>query len=559
MDYGISGFPADGQLAGIASHRERQRAAWRLAGLHRGVNLVEAIHEGFERSRHSVLRFLAPGHEEQFTVGQLFDEGARVATVLTAAGVRPGARIALHLPNWPEAVSALYAALLLRAVVVPIPSIYGLAEVRFILQDAHVDTYVLADRWRKRDYLGLLPDIARVPGLERVIVVGDTVPDGCLAWRGITDRARYAEPTPLMANHVDGSELCFIAYTSGSTADPKGGQHSHDTFLAEFTQNRASLSEPGCYLQAFPGGHVAGLLGTVRPLLFGRDTIIMDQWDAELAAAVTQEFGAVHMVAAPFYLATLLDAADRTGADLHTLQDMLVGSSAVPSALVERAQVAGLRPYRCYGSTEHPTVSSNVPADSLADRSRTDGPLLPGVEISVTDEQGNPVPPGTEGEILTRGPDQFLGYTSAEANAATLTSNGWFRTGDMGYLTPSGRLVISDRKKDVIIRGGENLSSQEIEGILMRHAGVFQAAVVGIPDPLYGERACAVVVLRPGATLTLDTVRSHFAEAGVAKQKTPEMLVIRAALPRTPAGKVQKFVLREEISGERSQAGESAR
>ena len=550
----ITGFPAAGKLAEVAAQRARQRAAWREAGLHRGVNMVEAFHEGLGQRRDTMLRFLAEGHSEDLTIGQLFEQGAAVATALTEVGVRPGARIALHVPNWPEAMSALYAALLLRAVVVPIPSIYGPAEVRFILQDARVDTYVLADRWRKQDYLGTLSRVSDVPGLERIIVIGDTVPPGCLAWSEITERARRAEPTPLMAHHVDGQSLCFVVYTSGSTADPKGGQHSHDTFLAEFAQTRRQLAEPGRYLQVFPGGHVAGLLGMLRPLLFGQETIIMDHWDPDLAATVTDDMGITNMIGAPFYLATLLDAADRLGSDLHTLGDMLVGFTAVPPAMVERAQEAGLRPYRCYGLTEHPTVTSNRPADSLADRSRTDGPPLPGIQILITDEQDRPVAPGAEGEILTRGPDQFLGYTSTEANDATLTPAGWFRTGDIGYLTPAGWRVISDRKKDVIIRGGENLSSQEIEDVLIRHAGVSEVAVVGIPDPLYGERACAVLVLQPGAAVTLDTVRAHFAQAGVARQKTPELLVIRPALPRTAAGKVQKFVLREEITAGRSQA-----
>ena len=328
----ITGFPAAGKLAEVAAQRARQRAAWREAGLHRGVNMVEAFHEGLGQRRDTMLRFLAEGHSEDLTIGQLFEQGAAVATALTEVGVRPGARIALHVPNWPEAMSALYAALLLRAVVVPIPSIYGPAEVRFILQDARVDTYVLADRWRKQDYLGTLSRVSDVPGLERIIVIGDTVPPGCLAWSEITERARRAEPTPLMAHHVNGQSLCFVVYTSGSTADPKGGQHSHDTFLAEFAQTRRQLAEPGRYLQIFPGGHVAGLLGMLRPLLFGQETIIMDHWDPDLAATVTDDLGITNMIGAPFYLATLLDAADRLGSDLHTLGDMLVGFDGRPAS-----------------------------------------------------------------------------------------------------------------------------------------------------------------------------------------------------------------------------------
>jgi acyl-CoA synthetase (AMP-forming)/AMP-acid ligase II len=545
---GPTGMAATGRLAAIEGERAARRAAWRRAGTHRGLNMADAFHQGLESRQAAQLRFLAEGHQRDLTLGQLYREGAAAATVLTQVGVRPGARIALHVPNWPEAMIALYAAQLLRAVVVPIPAIYGPTEVRFILQDAGVDTYILADRWRNQGYLESLPQVSTAAGLERVIVVGDDVPAGCLAWSEIAARARHAEPTPLAAHRTDSQSLSFVIYTSGSTANPKGGQHSHDTFLAEFEQNRAKMAAPGTYLQPFPGGHVAGLLGMLRPLLFGQDTIIMDHWDAELAASLTSDLGITSMTGAPFYLATLLEAADKQGADLHTIEDMLVGSAAVPPALVERAGAAGFRPYRCYGSTEHPTISSNLPGDSLEDRSRTDGALLAGVEVQIVDEDGQRLGAGSEGEILSRGPDQFLCYTDPVANAEVLTAGGWFRTGDIGYLTPGGRLVISDRKKDVIIRGGENLSSQEIEAIMVRHPAVAQVAVVGVPDPRYGERPGAVVVLRPGRTLGLDDVRAHFRAAGVARQKTPEMLVIRTELPRTAAGKVQKFRLREEIT-----------
>jgi acyl-CoA synthetase (AMP-forming)/AMP-acid ligase II len=544
----LSGADANGGLAAIEAERSSQRAAWRSAGVHRGVNIADAFHEGLAARHGTLLRFIAEGHERELTLGQLAEEGAAVAAGLTQVGVRPGGRIALQVPNWPEAMTALYAAMLLRAVVVPIPAIYGPTEVRFILEDAQVDTYVLADRWRNQGYLDSLSQVSDAPGLERVIIVGDEVPAGCIAWSDVAARARRAEPVPVAAYRTGSQSLCFIIYTSGSTANPKGGRHSHDTFLAEFEQNRAKLCAPGRYLQAFPGGHVAGLLGMMRPLLFGRDTIVMDHWDADIAAALTNDIGITSIMGAPFYLTTLLEAADKNGADLRTIEDMLVGSAAVPPTLVERAEAAGFRPYRCYGSTEHPTISSNLPGDSLEDRSRTDGALLPGVEVRIVDDDDQPLGPGAPGEILSRGPDQFLGYTDPAANAAVLTPGGWFRTGDIGYLTPAGRLVISDRRKDVIIRGGENLSSQEIEAILVRHPAVSQAAVVGLPDPRYGERAAAAVVLRPGTTLSLGDVRAHFTAAGVARQKTPEMLVIKPDLPRTAAGKVQKFRLRKEIT-----------
>jgi non-ribosomal peptide synthetase component E (peptide arylation enzyme) len=238
----ITGFPAGGKLAEVAAQRARQRAVWREAGLHRGINLVEAFHEGLGQRRNTPLRFLAEGHAEDLTVGQLFERGAAVASALTQVGVRPGARIALHLPNWPEAMSALYAALLLRAVVVPIPSIYGPAEVRFILADARVDTYVLADRWRKQDYLATLSRVSDAPNLERIIVIGDNVPPGCLAWSEITKRARQAEPTPLMPGTSTGSR--FVSSSTPRAAPPTRKGASTATTRSWLSSPRPAGSSP---------------------------------------------------------------------------------------------------------------------------------------------------------------------------------------------------------------------------------------------------------------------------------------------------------------------------
>jgi acyl-CoA synthetase (AMP-forming)/AMP-acid ligase II len=538
---------SNGEAEQIETEREQLRAEWRRSGLHRGTNVIEILHEQLPIKRENRVRFFASGREADLSVGDIYAAGDRVATALLDLGVPAQATIAIHVPNWPEALTAIYASLLLRATIVPIPSIYGPTEVRFILEDAGVDTYIVADRWRSNNYIDALPVVTTAKGLERVIVVGSDVPSGCIAWSEVEDRAALAEPTKLEQFHVAGDALSFCIYTSGSTSKPKGARHSHDTMLFEFAQCQHRYARPAAHLQAFPGGHVAGLLGTVGPLLYGSSLYVLDHWDADLAADLISEFRLGSVSGAPFYLATLLDAAGRKGTRLDSIEDMLVGSAAVPPSLIERAEDAGFHPYRCYGSTEHPTISSNDPLDSLEARSRTDGAILDAVEVRIVDEEGTTLEDGREGEILSRGPDQFLSYTDAEANAEALVPGGWFRTGDIGWLTPEGRLVISDRKKDVIIRGGENLSSQEIEDILVRHPAVSQAAVVGAPDPLYGERAYAFVVLRPGIALTLDDVREHFRGAGVARQKTPEGLVIKDELPRTAAGKVKKFLLRSEL------------
>ncbi len=171
----------------------------------------------------------------------------------------------------------------------------------------------------------------------------------------------------------------------------------------------------------------------------------------------------------------------------------------------------------------------------------------PGNEVRIVDDEGRDLPAGADGEIVSRGPEQFLGYLASELDADAYFPGGWLRSGDVGHLDEDGYLTVTGRKKDIIVRGGEKISAKEVEDVLLSHPAVAEAAVVGAPDPRYGERACAFVVLRPGASLDLADIRLHFAGAGLARQKTPERLVITDALPRTASGKVQKAALRAAL------------
>jgi acyl-CoA synthetase (AMP-forming)/AMP-acid ligase II len=202
--------------------------------------------------------------------------------------------------------------------------------------------------------------------------------------------------------------------------------------------------------------------------------------------------------------------------------------------------------YRCYGSSEHPTVSSGRPEDPLDKRADTDGRICPGTEIRIVDDTDGEVRPGTAGEILTRGPELFRGYTDAEHTRAGMT-DGWYRTGDIGYLDADGYLTITDRKKDIIVRGGENISSKEVEDALAGHPAIAEAATVGAPDDVYGERVCAFVVLNAGRSFGISDAAEHFAACGLARQKTPERIVVVSELPRTASGKVQKHLLRAQL------------
>ena len=221
-------------------------------------------------------------------------------------------------------------------------------------------------------------------------------------------------------------------------------------------------------------------------------------------------------------------------------------SAGVPPALVERADALGWSVSRCYGATEGPSLTSSAPEDPLAKRAHTDGRPIGGALLRILDPEGADVAPGEEGEVAAVSPESFVGYDNPDDNALAFTRDGWFLTGDIGRIDADGYLTITDRKKDIIIRGGENISSKEVEDVLARHPAVIEAAVVAAPDERYGERVCAFVIA--AGKLTLDDVRAHFEAAGVARQKAPERLVLVDELPRTPAGKVRKPDLRRLLT-----------
>ncbi|HMT44751.1 MAG TPA: AMP-binding protein, partial [Chakrabartia sp.] len=249
------------------------------------------------------------------------------------------------------------------------------------------------------------------------------------------------------------------------------------------------------------------------------------------------------------HLSGLMEAAARDGRDISSFDEFLIGATTVPPALVAASEALGIRCCRCYGSTELPTVSQCVGDDPLEKRLSTDGRANPGVGLRIVDDAGADVPTGQDGEVAVRGAERFLGYTDPTLNAVSFLPGGWFLTGDIGRLDADGYLAITDRKKDIIIRGGENISSREVEELVLALPGVAEAAAIGLPDTRMGECVCVVVSLAEGAVLTLEEINAAFRERGVARQKTPENLVIVEEFPRTPSGKIQKAALREQLGG----------
>ena len=468
------------------------------------------------------------------TLGEVVAAGRRMGTRMTAAGIDRGDIIVCMLANWREWLVVAVAAAQAGAVMLPIVTIYGAKELGFILRQSGAKWLFTPARFRNVDYAKVVADCGDLPALERHIAIG---PD----FDALEAEGPIADPVP-----VDANDLALLVYTSGTTADPKGVMHSARGFLAEMETMRLMRagSDDDAVISPWPPGHVAGALSMYRFLCQGTPLILMDQWDARLAAELIDWHKVTSSSGTPFHLSGMIAAADAQGYDLTSLRQYLVGAAPVPPSLIERCQALGLAVYHCYGSSEHPTVTSGVVDDPLDKQLHTEGRAIIGSEMRFVDDDGNDVAPGEDGEICTRGPELFMGYLDASLNAAAFLPGGWYRTGDIGRLDEGGYLLITDRKKDIIIRGGENISSKEVEAVLLGHPAVADVAVVAAKDDRMGEVVRACVVLAPGAMLTLDDVRDHFVAAGIAKQKTPERLSLFAELPRNASGKVLKHELR---------------
>jgi acyl-CoA synthetase (AMP-forming)/AMP-acid ligase II len=520
--------------------REALRARWRAAGWYQDLTVGEAIAAGAQQHPDDELIFVRRGGgATPVRLAALHERALDVAGRLYRAGVRPGEVVVLQAAVGPASTEVAMALWALGAVPVLLVAAATPGELAHVLAETGARTVVAARRWREAEIASSIAGQRQALGLGRLIILGGDAPHGALALDALPTgpRPEPARPAP--------ASVAVLLYTSGSTAAPKGVQHSHESLLLGLTA--APADDATRSLMTFPAGHIASLLAVLRPLVAGGLTVMMDSWSPAAAAELIETYQITVSAGTPFFLTTLLDEAERAGRDISTLQRFLVGAAPVPPGLVTRAEAAGITAWRTYGSTEHPAVSSGGPDDPPGKRRLTDGRVAPGNEVRLVDESGADVAPDSEGEIVARGPRQFVGYRDPALNADAYLDGTWFRTGDLARFDPDGYLVVTDRVKDIIIRGGENISAREVEEALAGAAGIREIAICAAPDQTWGEIVCAVVV--PGeAVPTLESLRERGTAAGLARHKLPARLLIVDTLPRTAAGKVRKADLRHLLA-----------
>jgi acyl-CoA synthetase len=485
------------------------------------------------------------------TYAEIRAEALRLVTVLAGAGLERGDVVAFQLPNWREAVVAFYGLAMGGYVLVPIVHIYGHKEVRFILGQSGARAYISTDRFGHVDYLDIVDGAApgELPDLKLHIVVGSANrPAGRQVPRIGWDVIDAAAPRSAL-DAVDPDGVCVVAYTSGTTSDPKGVMHTHRTLLAELMHMRSWITPGSPNLMGSPVTHATGMLGAVlAPMTLGQDIHLIDRWDPARVLEVMLEADVGAGTGASVFLAGILDHPSFTSEHARRIRRVGLGGAPVPPALAERAAAHGITIVRAYGSTEHPSVSGCSFDDPANKRHGTDGRPMTGVEIRLVDGDGIDVAPGDAGEIWSRGPDLCVGYTEAALSEIAFDDDGWYRTGDMGVVDADGFLTITDRLNDVIIRGGENISAAETEAAIAALPQVAEVAVVAAPDERLGEHACAIVRLAPGvSSIDLGDITAQLARGGLARQKWPEELRVVPDFPRTASGKVRKVDLRRNL------------
>ncbi|HEV7210732.1 MAG TPA: AMP-binding protein [Blastococcus sp.] len=495
----------------------------------------------------------------QVTYGELKRLSDRAALGLLQLGVGPGDVVSFQLPNWIEFLVLHFAVTRIGAVNNPLIPIYRDREVGFMVGLAKSKVVVVAQEFRGYDYPAMIQRLSvDWPALEHVLVVDGPTTHAQTSWQDFieTPWEERRDPAELPALRPDPNDVTLLIFTSGTTGEPKGVMHTHNTLVAANAPlpGRLGVGRDSVIHMASTFAHLTGFLYGVRlPTQVGGATAVyQDVWDPARFADLVEQYGISYTSAATPFLHDTLNAPNLADRDLSSLTLFCCMGAPIPRAIVREARVKlpGLTVLGGWGQSENALVTLGIPGDPEEKIVERDGYPWPGMEIRTVDFDGALLPAGAEGRLQVRGPFLFVGYAERPEMTRASFDGDWFDTGDLALIDEDGYLNITGRTKDVIIRGGENIPVAYVENVLYEHPGLAAVAVVGIPDPRLQERACAVVTLEPGAPgVTLEEMQAFLAEKGVAKQYWPERLEVVPELPRTASGKIQKFQLRDRLAG----------
>ena len=488
-----------------------------------------------------------------YTFSRLRDAALRLAAGLERIGIGRGDRVAVQLPNWTEFVVISVALSRIGVIMVPIMPIYRHDDVRFIVETAGIKAAFAPAEFRQFDHARMFLDLAASgTTLRSVIVVrGESVPDGALGYADV-----LAGPGARPAGSAAGPDDPFvIVFSSGTTARPKGCLHTFNTYCAgaRLLGQVWRYTADDIQFGPSPVTHTTGLVTSIlMPLIHGAGSHLMEVWDPCEGLERIAKFHCTAAVTATTFLQTMVRVYDPDQHDASSLRFWTSAGAPIPGSFVEEACKAfpGLQVLSLYGRSEN-LATTTCTVDDPPERSVTsDGKAAPGQEVRIVDADGNEVPRGTEGDIAYRGATNLLEYINQpEATAEMFTADGFSKSGDLGVMDADGYVRVTGRVKDIVIRGGLNISVRQVEDLLSAHPAVAAVAAVGMPDEVLGERVCCYLVPVAGAEpLTVAQIRDYLLAAGLDIQKVPERVEIVEALPMTATGKVQKNLLREDVA-----------
>ena len=488
----------------------------------------------------------------RFTYREMADLADRIAVGLSRLGVGRNDVVAMQLPNWWQFSLLYLACTRIGAVLNPLMPIFRERELAFMLRHGEAKLMIVPKTYRNFDHeamvRGLMPNL---PALKRVIVVDGGGADDFDALLTTPEWEKQPDAKAILTSNRPGpDDITQLIYTSGTTGEPKGVMHSANTLMANIIPyaQRLGLGADDIILMASPMAHQTGFMyGLMMPIMLKASAILQDVWEPNKAAALIRGEKVSFTMASTPFLTDLTRAVAESGNPVPTLKTFLCAGAPIPGPLVEQAQAGlGAKIVSAWGMTENGAVTLIKLDDDDKLASTTDGCALPGVEVKVVGAEDETLPPGEIGKLLVRACSNFGGYLKRPQWNGT-DADGWFDTGDLAYISAQGYVRISGRSKDVIIRGGENIPVVEVEALLYKHPAVAQVAIVAYPDERLGERACAVIVPKPGEMIDfagmVDFLKSH----KLAVQYIPEKLILREAMPATPSGKIQKFRLRDML------------
>lgn len=527
---------------------EQRRAAYRQQGLWGDASLADYWQQTARAMPDKIA--VVDNHGASYTYSALDHAASCLANWMLAKGIESGDRIAFQLPGWCEFTVIYLACLKIGAVSVPLLPSWREAELVWVLNKCQAKMFFAPTLFKQTRPVDLiLPLQNQLPQLQQIVGVDKLAP----ATSSLSLSQIIADNTPLTtAITTHGDELAAVLFTSGTEGLPKGVMLTHNNILASERAYcaRLNLTWQDVFMMPAPLGHATGFLhGVTAPFLIGARSVLLDIFTPDACLALLEQQRCTCMLGATPFVYDLLNVLEKQPADLSALRFFLCGGTTIPKKVARECQQLGIKLLSVYGSTEsspHAVVNLD---DPLSRFMHTDGYAAAGVEIKVVDDARKTLPPGCEGEEASRGPNVFMGYfDEPELTARALDEEGWYYSGDLCRMDEAGYIKITGRKKDIIVRGGENISSREVEDILLQHPKIHDACVVAMPDERLGERSCAYVVLKaPHHSLSLEEVVAFFCRKRVAKYKYPEHIVVIEKLPRTASGKIQKFLLRKDI------------